>query len=436
MAKKSQGKVKKEVYDVVLQGQPAVKPMVVSQREGEPFRVWSPDEFSRLKRVLIGRPEGTNMPAPEWAWRYDVPGCKLPSHMPFPQDMVDAANEQMNYFVETLEKRGILVDRIPILPMMMNRPFMSPIGWGQLNMHGVNNVRDVTLVHGHIIVDAPTVRRTRVFERFNLRPYFNLLAKEDSGCFHTSCPFPMLTDEDYDTNYYHDRTKRTDEEQREMLLAGQFQQKNGEFPWESLWDGADIWSLGKDMFYQRSAVGNKAGEDWLRRFCREHGFRFHAVTFDTPINSDRPTNFHPWHIDVNMCTPRPGLVILNPDWPPVDEGFTQLFKQNDWEVVMGARPTRVHKNKIFLTGLYEGKSWISLNTFSIDENVMCVEAGETAFMDQLDKLGVEVVPIPYEKVIPFGGALHCTTLDIERDTGEKGERGEYEDYFPNQVEGY
>jgi glycine amidinotransferase len=49
---------------------------------------------------------------------------------------------------------------------------------------------------------------------------------------------------------------------------------------------------------------------------------------------------------------------------------------------------------------------------------------------------VEVVPIPYEKVIPFGGALHCTTLDIERDTGEKGERGEYEDYFPNQVDGY
>ena len=132
MMEKSKPKVKKEEYDVVLQGQPAVKPMVVSQREGEAFRVWSPDEFSRLKRVLIGRPEGTNMPAPEPAWRYDVPGCKLPSHMPFPQEMVDAANEQMDYFVGMLENRGILVDRIPILPMMMNRPFNSPIGWGQL----------------------------------------------------------------------------------------------------------------------------------------------------------------------------------------------------------------------------------------------------------------------------------------------------------------
>ena len=252
-------KVTKQEYDVVLQGQPAVKPMVVSQREGEAFRVWSPDEFSKLKRVLIGRPEGTNMPAPEPAWRYDVPGCKLPSYMPFPQEMVDAANEQMDYFVKTLEDRGILVDRIPILPMMMNRPFSSPIGWSQHNMHGVNNVRDVTLVHGHVIVDAPTVRRTRVYERFNLRPYFNLLAKEDANMYHTSAPFPMLTDESYDMDYYHDRTSRTDEEQRDLLLAAQFQNKNGEFPWESLWDGADIWSMGKDMFYQPSAVGNHAG---------------------------------------------------------------------------------------------------------------------------------------------------------------------------------
>jgi glycine amidinotransferase len=50
-------------------------------------------------------------------------------------------------------------------------------------------------------------------------------------------------------------------------------------------------------------------------------------------------------------------------------------------------------------------------------------------MEQLDKLGLEVVPIPYEHVIPFGGALHCTTLDVYRE-------GTCEDYFPKQIEGY
>jgi glycine amidinotransferase len=34
--------------------------------------------------------------------------------------------------------------------------------------------------------------------------------------------------------------------------------------------------------------------------------------------------------------------------------------------------------------------------------------------EQLDKLGFEVIPIPYDNVVPFGGILHCTTLDIPR----------------------
>jgi len=48
---------------------------------------------------------------------------------------------------------------------------------------------------------------------------------------------------------------------------------------------------------------------------------------------------------------------------------------------------------------------------------------------QLDKLGMEVIPIPYQHVIPFGGALHCTTLDVYREGG-------CEDYFPRQIKGY
>ena len=37
--------------------------------------------------------------------------------------------------------------------------------------------------------------------------------------------------------------------------------------------------------------------------------------------------------------------------------------------------------------------------------------------------------VPYDKVVAFGGSLHCTTVDVTRDGG-------LEDYFPNQVPGY
>jgi len=75
------------------------------------------------------------------------------------------------------------------------------------------------------------------------------------------------------------------------------------------------------------------------------------------------------------------------------------------------------------------KSWISMNTLSIDPKTVCVEAHETTYCEQLDKLGFEVISILYEQVIPLGGALHCTTLDVYRE-------GDCEDYFPRQVPAY
>ena len=66
-----------------------------------------------------------------------------------------------------------------------------------------------------------------------------------------------------------------------------------------------------------------------------------------------------------------------------------------------------------------------MNTFALGPNTICVEAHETAYCEQPDKMGIELVPVPYEQVVPFGGELHCTTLDISRESS-------LEDYFPNQ----
>ena len=386
------------------------------------------NEWDPLKRVIIGRPEGTNVPAPEPAWWYDLPLGDYPlgSFGPFPQEMVDAANEQMDYFVAQIEKRGAVVDRIDIQPFMLNKPYSSPMGWVQLNAHGVNNVRDVTMIHGNYIIEATTVRRSRIYERFNLRPLFEQYFREDPEMVHFAAPLPMLTDESYVKNYYYlYENVWTDEDKKNRLHNWEFQLSEK----EPLWDAADAMRFGKDIFHQGSCVTNKGGMDWLKRMCSALGLRLHHILFDTPMDPKKPDNFHPWHIDVNFVPLRPGLCIYNPDWAPRTPEVWELFKQNDWELIPAARPTRVHKNKVYLTGLYEGKSWISMNTFSIDPKTVCVEAGETAYCEQLDKLGFEVVPIPYEKVIPFGGALHCTTLDVYREGG-------CEDYFPTQVEGY
>jgi len=71
-------------------------------------------EFQPLKRVIVGRPEGTQVFAPEPGTQLDMPraGFPLGTYGKFPQELVDAANEQMDYFVEKLEERGVIVDRV------------------------------------------------------------------------------------------------------------------------------------------------------------------------------------------------------------------------------------------------------------------------------------------------------------------------------------
>ena len=65
-----------------------------------------------------------------------------------------------------------------------------------------------------------------------------------------------------------------------------------------------------------------------------------------------------------------------------------------------------------------------MNTFSLGPKTIVVSDKEPGYMEQLDNLGVEVLPVAYEKVSRFGGMLHCNTLDVYRE-------GKCEDYFPN-----
>ena len=46
--------------------------------------------------------------------------------------------------------------------------------------------------------------------------------------------------------------------------------------------------------------------------------------------------------------------------------------------------------------------------------------------EQMDKLGMNVIPVPFRDAYAFGGGLHCATADVYREGG-------CEDYFPNQV---
>ena len=68
--------------------------------------------------------------------------------------------------------------------------------------------------------------------------------------------------------------------------------------------------------------------------------------------------------------------------------------------------------------------WLSMNLLSLDEDTVVVEENETELQQCLERLDFNVIKVPYRKVFEFGGSIHCSTWDIEReDTNE--------DFFPN-----
>jgi len=240
-----------------------------------------------------------------------------------------------------------------------------------------------------------------------------------------TAPKPRLADDYFKKNYYYNYNNVwSSDEKRQRLYNWDFQSNEK----EPLFDGADGMRFGKDIFFQCSSMTSRSGMDWLKRMFAEFGIRVHPVQFDSPEDS-KMEDFHPRHIDDVLVPLRPGLCLYCPDTPPLNQETWDLFKKNDWELIPAVVPMYSDKTKMTLCQLYGDKWWIHMNILSISPKTICVLDREPTFSEQLDKLGFEVIPIPYEKVIPFGGALHCTTLDIHRE-------GKLEDYFPNQVEGY
>ena len=98
----------------------------------------------------------------------------------------------------------------------------------------------------------------------------------------------------------------------------------------------------------------------------------------------------------------------------------KLFEDNGWEIVDSAQPAHNEPPPLCYSS-----TWLSMNVLVLDPKTVCVEKSETYQAEQLDKLGMEVIPVELRDAYAFGGGLHCCTADVYRE-------GELKDYFPKQ----
>jgi glycine amidinotransferase len=317
-----------------------------------------------------------------------------------PSFSIERANELLDRFANRLRSMGIMVDRP--LPIDFSHPVTTP-DFSVPHQFGCMPPRDVLLTVGHEILEATMSFRCRWFEYLSYRPLLQRYFEEDPLFRHSAAPKPRLTDASYRPGYL------TDSVPVEQRLRWTAEKRFVTTEEEVLFDAADVMRLGQDLIVQHGFTTNKKGIDWLRRHFQDH--RVHAMNF--------PGDPYPIHIDCTFVPVRPGLILVNPHRAPPPEQL-DMFKRNDWEVIPAAPPAHAEPPPLCYSSV-----WLSMNILMIDAKTACVEKSEVHQAEQLSRLGIEVIPVDLRDAYPFGGGLHCCTVDVRRE-------GKCEDYFPKQ----
>ena len=348
--------------------------------------VSSYNEWDPLEEVVVGVIEGAAVPSWDTALQATMPGeqeafFRGSAGRPFPSERIEAARRDLEEFVHILEAEGVTVRRPDRLDH--TKPFATPEWSSPCGLYAAMP-RDLLLVVGDEIIEAPMAWRSRYFEvhayRRLLKEYFQ------RGARWTAAPRPQLNDELYPPGW-EDR-------------PGEFCSVISEV--EPTFDAADFMRCGRDLFVQRSHVTNAFGIEWLRRHLGE-AYRIHELDI---------ADSHPMHVDATFVPLAPGKLLINRErlrsLPP-------MFQT--WDVLEAPEPTVPAG-----CTLYMSSAWLSMNILMLDEERVMVERHEENLARQLRDWGFKPIRCPFSNFYAFGGSFHCATLDVRR-------RGELRSYF-------
>jgi glycine amidinotransferase len=352
----------------------------------------SHNEWDPLEEVIVGRLEGAVIPPPHPVVASVIPGkiawvLRLLGGFRFPKILVEPAKRELDGFVELLQSRGVKVTRPE--PVEHKRRFATP----EWSSRGFCNScpRDSMLVIGDEIIETPMAWRCRYFETHSYRPivkdYFS------RGARWTAAPKPQLTQELYDPDY---RIPEQGEPVSHILTE-----------FEPVFDAADFFRCGRDLFVTRSNVTNVFGVEWLRRHLGD-GYRIHEI-------ESRCRN--PMHIDTSVLPLAPGKLLVNPEYIDV-ERLPPILKK--WDILVAPEPDPI-TDPLLERVSFCGK-WLNMNVLMLDEKRVVVDPHHIRTVRALESWGFEPIPCPFMHYAAFGGAFHCATLDIRR-------RGALESYF-------
>lgn len=358
-------------------GGPIAHPIVNS------FNEWDP-----LEEVVVGTLAGASIPPFHVALEATMPESSYPlfrAHggRPFDNEQLARGRKELDAFAALLEAEGVRVKRPAEIDH--TRPFSTPDWSSQSGLYAAMP-RDLLLVVGDEIIEAPLAWRCRSFEIHAYRPL--LTAYSRLGARWTSAPRPQLCDNMYVQDYV-----ESEDPLNPNYVIGEL---------EPTFDAADFIRCGRDIFVQRSQVTNQFGIDWMRRHLGDT-YRIHTLSV---------ADAAPMHIDATFMPLAPGKLLINPERI---KSLPPMFKT--WDVLPAPPPALPDSHPMFMSS-----KWVSMNVLMLDERRVVVERQEEPLIRALTDWGFECITCDFRNVMSFGGAFHCVTLDTFR-------RGTLQSYF-------
>lgn len=320
--------------------------------------MYTTNEWDTLKKVIVGIADDAKIPPLDKSLRLinyaDKDDSFVIPHGPYPQKVIDEANEDLETLVKFLESENVEVirPRVEEVPEYYN---YCP--------------RDTLFVYKDKAVAPPMALMSR---------------RKEWLAYHARVESIHLlgSPQDNESLYNENCIGNPD------ILA-----LNNT---EHCFDAANILKANDDLFYLISNTGNHKGAQVLQKLYPDS--KVHTIE----------GVYSYIHIDSTIALLREGLMLLNPSRV---KSIEQLPKPlQSWDVIWAPEPVDIGH----YPGYCNASTWISVNLLSVNPNLVVLEEHQHNLRVQLEKHGIECAMLPMRHARTLGGCFHCVTTDLVR----------------------
>jgi N-dimethylarginine dimethylaminohydrolase len=339
----------------------------------------SNNDWDPLEEIIVGRADHARIPTVDrstMAFSYADRKIEEIRELegPYPQWIINEANEDLDRLSDELAKLGVKVRRP--LPVDHGKKFSTP-DWESTGWYSYCP-RDLLLPLKGQIIECPASMRARYFETKIYEPL--LYEYFESGTKWISAPKPRLLDETF-----------TFDDLRRPTLRNT----------EIIFDAPNVLRLGRDLLFQISNSGNHLGAKWLQSVVGSE-YRVHVA--------EHIYSFA--HLDSTIVPLRPGLVLLNAS--RVNPGnCPELFAK--WDKIYFDDVVEIKSH--LPNGISPCSPYIGLNFLSVNEKLVIVDENQEPLRMELSRWGIESMGLKMRHSRTLSGGFHCVTLDVRRKGG-------------------